>query len=105
MEDDPFYIDRMGRVPDRFDYLASACLARAYADTLTDPDDRALAIGKAAKYYHVWQAGTAKYYFWTESPELADYMRQRLTHIHATHPDTPYARDIQDAIRQLNAVK
>lgn len=100
---DVFYVDRMGRSPDRYDYLWYACKAVSFAEQQVDPELRAFAERKATQYHLRWASGHTNGLpdYWTRQSDTAKYMSKDLTEFLGSHPKHAYKQDIQQAIQDL----
>jgi len=108
MEEDGYAgrVERMGRCPDRFDYLYEAAFARCYAVRQTDKVKKKAIEEKAGKYYEVWRSreeSSKRADFYVRYADLAAGMEENLRTILRHDPDHPYKKDLISAIDQLEA--
>ncbi len=99
-------VERMGRCPDRFDYLYEAAFARCYAVRQTDKVKKKAIEEKAGKYYEVWRSreeSSKRADFYVRYADLAAGMEENLRTILRHDPDHPYKKDLISAIDQLEA--
>ena len=102
-----FYPDRMGRIPDRFDYLWYSCKATCFAEEQADPELKRYAEKKALEYFQNWNASQDRSNSsqWTESAECASFMLDGLRSLLDVHPDHLRKQDVLNAIKELEGVE
>jgi len=99
------YVERMGRCPDRFDYLYEAAFAHCYAARQRDDRRQEAVLTKARKYYETWrklnEPGTKSNEFYTRLHDYIPGMIARYQAILDHAPDHPYRQDLDKAMREL----
>jgi hypothetical protein len=98
-----FYPERMGRSPDRYDYLWYACKAAVFAEEQTDPDLKQFARTKVEKYLRGWKSARMDYppAYLKERIEGARLLPQRLHDILSNASGYSHKKEIDEAIQEL----
>ncbi|MCD4780645.1 MAG: hypothetical protein K8S27_08890 [Candidatus Omnitrophica bacterium] len=100
------YVERMGRCPDRFDYLYEAAFAHCYAVRQGNQKRKAIVQGKSKEYYRIWKDYSSKPSaerrdFYPRVSGLPVWMISRYQEILKHDPDHPFKKDLLSAIKEL----
>lgn len=96
-----FYVDQMGRCPDRYDYLSYACKAAVFAEKQTDPELKDFAKRKVEAYLQAWKSARTPPVHW--KPEAIRALPKRLRDLLANAPDHSHKDEIEKAIQEVEA--
>ncbi len=96
-----FYPDRMGRNPERYDYLWYACKAAVFAEKQTDPELKTFAKVKVEAYLQAWKSARNPPVHW--KTEAIRALPKRLRDLLANAPDYSHRDEIEKAIQDLEA--
>ena len=100
------YVERMGRCPDRFDYLYEAALAHCYAERQKNDKKKSIVLAKSKEYFQVWKKESAKPEskrndFYSRVSDLPAWMISRYQRILELDPDHPFKGDLESAAQEL----
>ena len=100
---DVFYIDRMGRVPDRYDYLLHACKAAVFAEVQTDPELKKFAEAKLEEYLRGWRTASRHYpqAYLEKRFEGAQSLSQQLRNLLSNAASYSHKKEIDMAVQEL----
>lgn len=93
-----FYIDHMGRIPDKYDYLAYACKSAVFAGKQMDPEAKRFANNKVDEYLKHWK--TVRQPSRLKNEE-ARSMSQSLRDFLAKNPGHSHSDELQKAIQEF----
>ena len=98
-----FYPDRMGRIPDRYDYICYACKAAVFAEEQTDPELKKFATVKVEEYLRGWRTARMDYppAYLEKRFEGAKALPQQLRNLLSNASKYAHKKEIDEAIQQL----
>jgi len=98
-----FYPDRMGRVPDRYDYLSYACKAAVFAEEQTDPKLKKFANIKVEEYLRGWKTARMDYppAYLEQRFEGAKSLPQQLRDLLSNAASYSHKKEIDKAVQEL----